>query len=102
MPKLYLSELKPGLILLKPVTNTAGLVLLSEGVELNEELIERLHRMEVESVYVRGDNRPDRPQEELLAELDARFSRTENEPQMAALKRLFQEHIAGLYAHHGL
>jgi hypothetical protein len=96
MPKLPLNELKPGLKLLKPVTNASGMVLLSEGVELNEELIERLRRMEVESVFVRGANRQDRPLEELLSELDARFKKTEQEPHMMTLKRLFQEHITGL------
>jgi hypothetical protein len=98
MPRLSLSELKPGLKLLKPVTNASGLVLLSEGVELNEELIDRLHRMEVESVFVRGANRPDRPLEELLSELEARFKKTGHEPHMATLKGVFLEHITGLYA----
>ncbi|MBI5583420.1 MAG: hypothetical protein HY892_06325 [Deltaproteobacteria bacterium] len=102
MPKLYLHDLKPGMKLLKPVTNSSGVVLLAGGTELNEELIGRLQRMEVESVYVRGESRLDRPLEELLAELDSRFKKTENEPQMATLKRLIQEHLAALYASHGL
>jgi hypothetical protein len=97
MPKLSIDELKPGMKLLQPVTNPSGLVLLSEGVELDEELIGRLHRMELESVYIRGNTRPDRPLEELLAELDARFAKTENEPHMQTLKDLFKDHITGLY-----
>jgi hypothetical protein len=102
MPKLYLSELKPGMRLLKPVTNPSGMTLLPEGTELNEELIDRLQRLEVESVHVRGNRRPDRPLEELLAELDARFRKTETEPHTALLKRIFQEHITDLYTDHGL
>jgi hypothetical protein len=97
MPKQVLAELKPGMKLLKPVTNASGMTLLSEGTELNGELIDRLHRMEVEGVYVRGNNRPDRPLEEILAVLEARFIKTGQEPHMATLKRIFQEHITGLY-----
>ena len=61
MPKLTISDLKPGMRLLKPVTNPSGMVLLSEGLELTEELIERLHKMEIESVFVRGGNKPAAP-----------------------------------------
>lgn len=88
MPKLIISDLKPGLRLLKPVTNASGMVLLTEGLELTEELIERLHKMEIESVIVRGGNRPSRPKEVLLAELEQRFKKTGTGPQMAVLKRI--------------
>ena len=102
MPKLTISDLKPGMRLLKPVTNPSGMVLLSEGLELTEELIERLQRMEIESVFVRGGNKPTRPKEVLLSELDYRFKKTETEPQMAVLKRILADHIAGLYEDDGL
>ena len=58
MPKLIISDLKPGMRLLKPVTNPSGMVLLTEGLELTEELIDRLRKMEIESVFVRGGNNP--------------------------------------------
>ena len=58
MPKLIISDLKPGMRLLKPVTNPSGMVLLTEGLELTEELINRLHKMEIESVFVRGAINP--------------------------------------------
>ena len=102
MPKLNLSDLKPGMRLLKPVTNPSGLVLLTEGLELTEDLIDRLRKMEIESVFVRGSNKPARPKEVLLSELDYRFKKTETEPQMGELKRILADHIAGLYADDGL
>lgn len=102
MPKVPISELKPGMKLLKAVTSPSGMVLLSDGTELNEELIGRLARMELEGVHVRGERRPGRSLEAMLTELDARFAKTEHEPLMADLKAVFREHIAGWYAHDGL
>ena len=102
MPKLIISDLKPGMRLLKTVTKPSGMVLLTEGLELTEELIERLRKMEIESVFVRGGNQPTRPKEVLLAELDYRFKKTETEPQMAILKGIMADHIAGLYEDDGL
>jgi hypothetical protein len=102
LPKLIISDLKPGMRLLKPVTNASGMVLLTEGLELTEELIERLHKMEIENVTVRGGNRPTRPKEELLAELEHRFKKTGTEPQMAVLKKILADHLEGLYQDNGL
>jgi hypothetical protein len=98
LPKLLISDLKPGMRLQKPVTNPSGLVLLTEGLELTEGLIDRLRKMEIESVFVRGGNKPARPKEVLLSELDYRFKKTETEPQMGEMKRILADHIAGLYA----
>jgi hypothetical protein len=88
--------------LLKPVTNPSGMILLTEGLELTEEMIERLHKMEIENVFVRGGNKPTRPKDLLLSELDYRFKKTEAEPQMAILKRIMADHIEELYEDDGL
>lgn len=102
MPKVYLADLKPGMKLSKPVTNPNGLVLLPEGCELNEEHLARLQKMEIEWVFTRGGNQPDKPLEDLLAEVETRFKKTGQEAHMAELKRAFQEHLAGLYETDGL
>ncbi len=102
MPKRIISDLKPGMRLLKAVTNSSGMVLLTEGLELTEELIERLHKMEIDSVFVRGGTLPTRPLEVLLSELAYRFKKTETEPHMVELKRILADHIAGLYEDDGL
>jgi hypothetical protein len=97
-----INDLKPGMRLLNPVTNPSGMVLLTEGRELTEELIDRLRKMEIESVFVRGGTKPARPKEVLLSELDYRFKKTETEPQMGELKKILADHIDGLYEDDGL
>lgn len=97
MAKIPVSALKPGMKLTKPVVNDAGMVLLGEGTELTNSLIERLQNMNIGSVYVEGTSSPEKSLDEALAELDARFKKTENEPYMGTLKRLLKEHIEELH-----
>ncbi len=97
MAKIPVSALSPGMKLTKPVVNDAGMVLLGEGTELTATLIERLLNMNIGSVYIEGAASPGKSKDEMLAELDARFKKTENEPYMGTLKRLFKEHIEELY-----
>lgn len=97
MAKIPVSALKPGMKLTKPVVNDAGMVLLGEDTRLTDTLIERLLNMNIGSVHVEGAASPGKSKEEMLAELDARFKKTENEPYMGMLKKLFKEHIEELY-----
>jgi hypothetical protein len=97
MAKISVNALKSGMKLTKPVVNDAGMVLLGEGTELTDTLIKRLLNMDIVSVYVEGTASPDKSKEEMLAELDVRFKKTENEPYMGMLKKLFKEHIEELY-----
>lgn len=97
MAKISVNALKSGMKLTKPVVNDAGMVLLGEGTELTDTLIERLLNMDIGSVYVEGTASPGKSKEDMLAELDARFKKTENEPYMGMLKKLFKEHIEELY-----
>ena len=97
MPKVMIDKLEPGMKLAKPVTNQSGMVMLGADTELTVALIEKLQGMDVPSVYVQGASRPAAPKEEMLAQLDKRFSSVEKDPQMAMLKRLIREHIEGLY-----
>lgn len=93
MPKIFVSMLKPGMKLAKPVKNDSGLILLGENTELTDGLIQRLERMNIESVSIVSESKPDKSPEEMLAELETRFRKTENEPHMGMLKRTFQKHI---------
>ena len=97
MPKVSVNNLKPGMKLLKPVVNEAGMVLLGEDTELTGSLIERLQNMNVSSVYVEGASKPQKSKEDIMSEIDARFKKTENEPHMGTLKRLLEEHVEELY-----
>lgn len=93
MPKVALNNLVPGMKLAKPVTNDRGMVLLAEGTELSGPLIERLGSMNVVSVYIDSAPAALKAKGEMLAELDARFRKTEGEPFMGLLKRLFADRI---------
>ena len=97
MAKLAAERLEPGMVLARPVMNKSGMIMLGEGTELTDNLIEKIRDMGIESVHVQGMSQPDVPLEALLAALDARFARVEKDHLMAMIKRLMKEHIEGLY-----
>ncbi|OPY71459.1 MAG: hypothetical protein A4E62_01242 [Syntrophorhabdus sp. PtaU1.Bin002] len=95
--KTAVDSLKPGMVLAKPVVNKNGLVMVSEGTELNDSLIGKIREMDVPGVYVRGMTQPDTPKEDMLALLDKRFNGVEEKPYMALIKQALKEHIEELY-----
>lgn len=97
MPKIPVENLKPGMKLARAVENDSGMVLMGAGTELTYSTIERLSTMNISGVFIEGSTEPTKTKEEMLSELDARFKKTENEPHMADLKRVMQEHIDTLY-----
>jgi len=96
VPKVLISKLKPGMKLAKPVKNESGMILLGENTELSDSLIRRLENMNIENVSIIAEAQNEKSPEELLAELGQRFIKTENEPHMGLIKRLFEEHIRGM------
>jgi len=54
MPKIPIDKLEPNMKLSKPVINKDGIVLLGEGTELTEAVIEKLKRLDVFTVDVKG------------------------------------------------
>jgi hypothetical protein len=101
MPRVAIMDLVPGSVLLRPVINKNGLILIAEGTELTESLIDKIRNMEVDSVYVRGAKRVLPNREEVLADLDRRFSKTESEPFMSLIKNAISHHIMSLYEENG-
>jgi hypothetical protein len=57
MPRISISEARPGMRTSAPVTDSGGQLLVKEGVELTEEVIERLRLRRVTSIEV-GDAAP--------------------------------------------
>lgn len=96
MKRVLIDRLKPGMKLAKPVVNDAGMILIGDGTLLSDTHINRLQNMSISSVFIEGTAGPAKTGEELLAELDARFRKTENEPYMATLKRIMKEVIEGM------
>jgi len=90
-------KLVPGMRLTSPVLNESGLVMIGEKTELTDNHIRKIQEMGVDTVQVEAMSRDLPPREEMLAQLDKRFSKVEAAPHMDALKRLIAEHIEGLY-----
>lgn len=101
MSRVPVSKLVPGATLLRPVVNRNGLVLIAEGTELTETLINKIRSMDVDSVYVRGSKKLLPPCEEMLKGLDKRFSKVESEPFMSVIKTAVTGHIMSLYEDNG-
>lgn len=97
MSKISIDKLVPGMIIAKPVLNENGMILINEGTELTDTLIERLKTLRVEWINIKGASKPSIPKEEMLATLEKKFKMVENEPYMGQLKRLIKEHIESLY-----
>ncbi|MHB8093079.1 MAG: hypothetical protein ACYDH8_16000 [Syntrophales bacterium] len=97
MPKISTDKITPGMILTKPIQGSNGMILLTEGTELNEKWIDRLATMGIDGVWV-GAAEPLIPISEALAALDARFEAVLKEPYMETLKNMVRIHIEKLYA----
>jgi hypothetical protein len=54
MQKVPLEKAAKGMILDKPIVRGNGVVLMGEGTELNEQLIERLKALDITRVTVKG------------------------------------------------
>lgn len=98
MPRLSPSGLEPGMITARSVVNANGMVLLGENTELTAELIDRIKNMDVDAVYVQGSTRPQRPREDLIAEIGDRFRRAGDSPNMDTIRKALIRHIETLYA----
>lgn len=83
--------------LARGLTNEGGITLFSEGAVLTESQISRIKAMNIDSVYIVGSSTPAIPIEEELALLEARFKKTENNPDMLKLKNTVREYIQVLY-----
>jgi hypothetical protein len=97
MPKIPVSQLKPGMKLAKPITAKNGMVMLGEGTELNATWIDRIADMDIASVFVEGPPVQTISKEEALNRLNARFINVEGKPYMNTIKKIVKEHIEALY-----
>lgn len=90
MQRLSLDLLKPGMVLAKAVLNEKGMALCGEGAELSAAMIERLKRMCVSSVVVKGQpvdlGESAKTKEELVADMQARFTPVDGDPLMEVIK----------------
>lgn len=97
MSKISVEELKPGMITSKPVSNENGVVILKENTELTENIIDRIKKIGIEYIYIKGEKSFSKTKEEMLTELEERFKRFEDKPLMKKIKMIVKEHIEALY-----
>ncbi len=95
--KIPLSDLEPGMIIVKPITMKNGMVILGEGVELTLAWVERLQDMDIDGCYIDAPNEQKITKEDAIVQLDARFQPVADRPYMIRLKAILREHIEGLY-----
>jgi hypothetical protein len=95
MRRVVFEELTPGMVLAKPVTNTAGLVVLAAGAELDEATLSRLQRLGTTSVFVEGEagGASGKTLAELEAELEHRFRLVHNDPRQATILDAIRLHL---------
>ena len=97
MQKVPLGLVKPGMFLARPVTNEKGFVLCAEGTELTATLIERLGRMNVAVVTLKGHpvdmGQEEKTKEERIAQASARFVNVEDDPIMDKIKEAIVDAI---------
>jgi len=97
MQRVALSLVKPGMVLAKPILNEDGMPLCAEGTVLSDALIERLQRMNVTMVTLKG-NPVDTGQgvktpEEKIAEMRQRFVHVTEQPRMQRLMLAVEDAI---------
>jgi hypothetical protein len=99
MQKIPLKSATSGMILARDVfrgDTSVGAPICGKGTGLTDTLIARFGHMDIQSVYVEGHpvwEEGDRSLDELLRELDARFSKTIHEPLNAMLYDIYKTNL---------
>ena len=97
MKKIPIESARPGMKLVKPITNELGITLFGKDVVLTGQFIDKIRSIKIPFIFVEGQSAPARSLGEELSMLDARFRKTENEPCMGALKETLKEYLQMLY-----
>ena len=99
MQNIPFSLAAPGMVLAKEVKNIEnpdGPPMCGKGVALTESLISRLGKMGIQSLTVEGhpvNMEGEATAEEMLAALDKRFRKVQEDALMQKLKEIYRRHI---------
>ena len=100
MQKVPIELVKPGMVLARPITNDAGMALCAEDTVLSENTIERLIRMNVSHVTLKGHpvdlGGETKTKEQKIEELKKRFSRVQGDPLMQKILTAAQSALMDL------
>ncbi len=96
MQKIPLEKAAEGMVLAKPIARENGVVLMGEGTELNEQLIERLKSLDITKITVKGQPLGDEDEksvEVLIAELEERFTPVSSDKLCVQIKDIIKKDI---------
>lgn len=99
MQKIPISFAQKGMVLAKEVFqpgSASTMPMCGKGMILTESLIERMMRLEIQTIFVEGHSVElpgELSMEEQLNRLDVRFSKVENEPRMIRIKEMFKKNF---------
>jgi len=95
MKRVVITEVLPGMVLAKPVTNATGLPIVPAGASLDQTMIDRLKHLELTSVYVEGDagTLTGKTLAELEAELEHRFRLVIRDPLQQTIWTALRQHL---------
>ena len=93
--RIPLNLASPGMVVAAEVKDEQGRTLCGPGTELTAELLDKFERLGVKFITVEGHpiNFPwERPLEEDLKLLEARFAKVRNDPHLTLLKEVIRRH----------
>ncbi|MHC1698145.1 MAG: hypothetical protein AB9919_08870 [Geobacteraceae bacterium] len=99
MQRIPISFARPGMLLAKDLVrpeNPTGPAICGKGMELTDSLLERLRNMGIQSLTVQGNPvwmEGDKTLEELLQELNHRFSHVDQDPLTSCLKDVYRKYL---------
>ena len=95
MKRIPLEQAKPGMVLAKPVINSAGMIVVAAGMALDEPRLAHLARRGTATVCVEGaaGDGELKSLEDLERELDARFRKLDEEPQLSRIRQAIRHHL---------
>lgn len=95
MKRVLITELLPGMVLARPVTNASGLPVIPAGGELNGPIIDRLIQLSLTYVYIEGDagDSTGKTLAELQAEIEHRFRSVIHDPLQQRIVRRLKDHL---------
>lgn len=96
MQKISIDKAAEGMVLAKPIARENGVVLMGEGTELNEQLIERLKGLDIQKITVKGrplGGEDEKSVETLCAELEKRFAPVSEDKLCNQIKEMIKKDI---------
>ena len=97
MQRIPLDLAKPGMKLSKPVKNKRDMILCGAGIDLTEDLISRLSKMDIEWIWVEGHpvdtGEPEKSLGQQIDQLNMRFKNVAGDALMEKIKKILLKRL---------